>query len=127
MFVVDKVRKLINVSENSNIEINESSIELILQSYCKSFECNDFRDNKCRMRMFLDFIDAAEWEWSQTWATPTKFFMHILVQGDDAKWRILEQFELIKDSWSCLSNTDICDCTFLEQIRLLKNALENAS
>jgi hypothetical protein len=119
--------ELYNISDNSNIEIHDNSLEMLLHATCKSYECSDFRANQCRMKEFLNVIESGDWNWSQTWMTPTKFFLHIIRHSEDATKETLEKFEELKEKWDCLSETADCECNFFEQMRQLKQALETIS
>jgi len=116
--------KLINVSNNSNIEINDSSLEMLLHGVCKSFECEDFRANNCRMKIFLDAIKNGTWEWSETWMTPTKFFLHLIKFGDNSPKETLDMLNKMKDKWNCMESPVACECNFFDEMKRLKSALE---
>ncbi len=113
---------IINVTENSNIELNEKSIELLLQGVCNSFECADFRNNQCRMKLFIDMLQSGEWEWSQTWATPTKFLLHIVKHGENSTEDTAKYMSELKNQWSCIETDSTCNCDFLDEIKRLKKS-----
>jgi len=117
-------KELYNISENANIEIHDNSLEILLLATCKSYECSDFRANRCRMTQFLSFIEQTKWNWSQTWVTPTKFFLHIIMPGENATDETIEMFNELKIKWGCLDEASYCECDFFEKMRQLKLALE---
>ncbi|ADD68321.1 hypothetical protein Dacet_1552 [Denitrovibrio acetiphilus DSM 12809] len=115
--------KLINVSEKSNIEINDSSIEMLFHGVCLSYECPHFRANKCRMMFVIHETENSAWKYSQTWMTPTKFFLHMLKHGDNASDDALELFKQLQEKWHCLDSDASCNCDFVDEIKALRNAL----
>lgn len=116
--------KIINVSDNSNIEIGEDSVELLMHAVCRSIECDDFRANKCRMKMFITAIDGGEWQWSQTWVTPSKFLLHLVKSGGNPSEEAMALFNDIKEKWACLGADASCRCDFLDEMKKLKAAVE---
>jgi len=122
---VNMNKKLIPVTENSNIEINDESIELLLQGICKSYECSDFRNNNCRMKTFIDSFNDGSWKWSQTWMTPTKFFLHIIKYGDNPTQETQDFMEEVKKSWNCLESDIACECNFFEEMKKLNAIITN--
>jgi len=116
-------KKLIDVSPQSNIEFNYESLELLMQGRCRSFECADFRANKCRMILFLNEIEKSEWEWSQTWHTPEKFFIHFLKHGTNADCEVRHTFEELQKKWTCLNSVESCNCEFFDELKKIYSAL----
>lgn len=117
-------KDIINVSDNSNIEINEKSIELLLQCVCKSYVCEDFRNNECRMTQLIDAIEEDQWECSQTWETPSKFLLHIIKYSEEAPDDALKTMKSLQSKWNCLSNEESCNCEFFDEMKKLKSKLE---
>lgn len=116
--------KLIEVTENSNIEIGEESVELLLHTHCRSIECEDFRANNCRMKQFISALDGTKWQYSQTWVTPSKFLLHLVKTGGCSADDAIEMFNRIKNRWECIGSEDACSCDFLDEMKRLKEALE---
>lgn len=114
-------KKLITVSEKSNIELNEESLEMLMHGVCKSFECEDFRANNCRMKAFINSIEDGSWRWSQTWMTPTKFFLHLIKYDVNSSDEINQMIAEMKEQWECPG--DLCSCEFFEEMKQLRAAL----
>lgn len=119
--------KLIQVSENSNIEFNTETLEMLLDISCKSIECDDFRANTCKMRLFLDEVDGESWQWTQTWVTPAKFFLHLIRSGETPEKDVLAMFEKLRSKWSCIGEENSCGCVFFDEMKKIKSALEDPS
>lgn len=115
--------KLIKASDNANFEISSESLEMLLHGVCKSFECEDFRSNNCRMKTFLTAIEDGSWRWNQTWMTPTKFFLHLIKEGENASDEVIEMFEEVKQQWNCIESHTACDCEFFDEMKKLRSAL----
>jgi len=117
-------KDIINVSDNSNIEINEESIELLLQCVCKSYICEDFRDNKCRMSQLIEVIEKDNWVCSHTWETPSKFLLHVIKYSENAPSEAVKKMEELQSQWSCLASEESCNCEFFDEMKRLKLKLE---
>ena len=119
-------KRLVKVSEDSNFELNEQSTEMLLQTVCKSYECDDFRSNNCRMKTFLTALEDGSWQWSQTWMTPTKFLLHLVKHGANPTSEVLLMFEDVKKRWECLGSDEKCGCNFFDEMKNLNRAIEKA-
>lgn len=115
--------KLVEISDKSNIEFNDGSIEMLLCGLCRSYECDDFRANRCKMKLFLDIIESGKWEWNQTWQTPTKFFLHLLKAGENAPNDAVEMLKQLQERWKCIGSSESCNCEFFDEVKKLRNYL----
>jgi hypothetical protein len=121
------MKQVINVTDNSNIELSQDFIEMLLQGVCKSYECEDFRLNKCRMTRFLAAIQNEEWKYSQNWLTPSKFFIHLVKYGEDAPEEVTQLFQELSERWNCMAVAESCDCEFFDEMKNLKRVVRELS
>jgi hypothetical protein len=115
--------RLIKVSENSNVEISEESAELLMSGTCRSFECEEFRANNCRMKTLLNAIEKDNWVFNNTWVTPSKYLLHLVKTGEQPASEMSSLMESLKEKWSCVASEKSCNCDFLDEIKLVNEKL----